>query len=148
MDDIDNALLELVQRNGRGSYARYGSGNDTLTGMHTWKLTDYAVKMNEDGTVASVKPGVPMDEIKPTGSLDTSRILFKDDISPKDVTITFEGNNLIIGLKSSSDTITIPDMGRVEDTAHRRQHQYAPNLEFADGTFWNSEAVIAKAEES
>jgi len=129
-----------------------GGGNDVLIGFLSWRLSDTVEgsKMGKGLTGSeSLFEGVEIfDPSKASGTLDTSRVLFDADVTPDDVTFTFEGNNLVIGIKGSNDTLTIPDMGRIDDPSHFRPDQIAPNLEFADGTYWTSAMVMTKAETS
>ena len=124
-----------------------GNGQDSLRGALSWHLDDIskAVNINEiDLTAPREKAG--FSPYKASGTLDTSRVLFDEDITPDDVSLSFDGNNLIIKIKGTEDTLTIPDMGRVEDNSHIRPNQFTPNLEFADGTYWVSSEVAEKAD--
>jgi hypothetical protein len=118
-----------------------GSGNDTLTGAYSWGAGQLPppTKIGETASITTISAE------NASGRLDTSRVLLDDNITPDDVTFTFEGNNLIIGIKGTDDTLTVPEMGRIEDPSHRRPKQVAPNIEFADGTYLSSADVMAKA---
>jgi|GEM_PF-1150351 len=122
-----------------------GDGHDVLRGALSWHLADIAQHV-KPGETSTPDTTTKADHSNAHGTLDTSRVLFGEDISPDDVTLTYEGNNLIIAINGTSDTLTIPDMGRVDDPSHIRPNQTAPNLEFADGTRWSSADVLAKAE--
>jgi len=122
-----------------------GDGNDVLRGALSWHGADIA-KQVVPGQTNGPYTTMKADHTNAHGTLDTSRVLFNDDISPDDVTVTFEGNNLIISINGTADTLTIPDMGRIADPSHIRPKQTAPNLEFADGTRWSSADVLAKAD--
>jgi Ca2+-binding RTX toxin-like protein len=128
-----------------------GDGHDTLTGALSWRLSDISKPVQIDMTTGRPvdgqdHEGVNFNSATPSGTLDTSRVLLDEDIKPEDIDVSFDGNDLIIRIKDTGDTLTIPDMGRVEDPTHRRPDQTAPNLEFADGTTWTSAEVLERAE--
>jgi len=129
-----------------------GDGHDVLTGQYTWlgkHMSKSTATINRDEIPAAVDGDNIYEAISAdnaSGRLDTSRVLLGADITPDDVAFIFEGNNLVITIKDSGETLTIPDMGRVPDPSHIRPNQVAPNVEFADGTYWTSRTVMTKAD--
>jgi hypothetical protein len=70
------------------------------------------------------------------GGLATSTVQFADDIATSDVQVTVNGDDLIIGISATEDSMTVPG-GAKSGTV--------PSLAFADGTIWSPADVSARA---
>lgn len=139
-NDIVSVASESTVHFGRGG------GHDVLRGVLSWRLADVSAPVAINDATKQPEAGkANFDPANASGTLDTSRVLFDAGIAPDDVDISFDGNNLVIRITDTGDTLTVPDMGRVEDPTHRRPNQTAPNLEFADGTYWTSDEVLSRA---
>ncbi|SDM59204.1 calcium-binding protein [Polaromonas sp. JS666] len=104
-----------------------GGGNDTLNGgagndVYLYKLGDGSDTINEYD---------PLD-----GNVDTVR--FDSSVTVSDVQVTRDGSNLYLGINGTADRITLASWF---SNAGRRIEQ----VEFADGTIWDTSALAATA---
>ena len=70
------------------------------------------------------------------GGLETSTVQFADDIAQEDVKVVLSGDDLVISIADTSDSITVP--GGAKDAS-------LPGLAFADGAVWSPEEVAMRA---
>jgi Ca2+-binding RTX toxin-like protein len=126
------------------------SGNDTLTGFGSDDLLDGGAGddtlIGADGSdTYKFGLGSGHDTIQEwvsntnLGSNDT--VSFGVGVAPGDLTFSRNGNDLIIGISGSSDSLTIA--GQFNQQAWFNWNA-VENFTFADGTVWTKEEVAAK----
>ncbi|MFC1835194.1 calcium-binding protein [Thermodesulfobacteriota bacterium] len=106
-----------------------GEGNDTLYGQGGNDTYIFRVYSGHDTIVES----------DPTpGNTDT--IWLGSNLTPEDIVLRRLGNNLILSIEASSDTLTVRDFFRNGSTLNRIEQ-----IQFWDGTVWTYDDMIRAA---
>ena len=101
-----------------------GDGNDTLASARDRQWSGNATLLSNNTFMDSL------------GGLETSTVQFADDIAQEDVKVVLSGDDLVISIADTSDSITVP--GGAKDAS-------IPGLAFADGAVWSPEEVAMRA---
>jgi Ca2+-binding RTX toxin-like protein len=121
-----------------------GAGNDTVVGGSGNDLLDGGTgndRLSGDAgnDIYLFSAGDGHDEIDQvssnSGDLDVVR--FTDDVVPDDVSLSRNGDDLVLSLASGADTISLANWFSEGDVPAR-----VSSVEFADGTVWDEQAII------
>lgn len=117
---------------------RGGAGNDTVSVGDG--STVYFGRGDGDDTIqgSHVLTRIATQKMDAVNTLENSRVLFDADITPADVTVRRDGEDLVISLNDGSGSLRVPPdmLGQVR----------APALEFADGTRFSPQVVNTLAD--
>lgn len=103
-----------------------GDGNDTLQSASLRGLPE--------GIKPLMANGPTMEERY--GGLGTSNVQFADDIAPDDIRVTVNGDDLVISIADTGDSMTV---------AGGNNGAPVPGLAFANGTQWSPAEVLSRA---
>ncbi len=113
-----------------------GAGNDTLYGGTEFDW--YGSPRPNGNDTYRFGRGYGQDTIvdhdKTAGNLD--RIVFNDDTASGDVTLRRSGDDLVLWISGTTDTLTVQDWFKDESTANQVEQ-----IEFADGTILDVDAI-------
>ncbi|WP_421863316.1 calcium-binding protein [Motiliproteus sp.] len=138
---------------GDGDYLEGGRGDD----VYLFAIGDGdTVIDNSNSTLSLPASGVQGDDITiptPTPNIQTDRLRFLSDISADDIKAKRQGDNLILTIVPSNETITIKNHFYFElDVSAPQNDLHMSAIEFADGSSWDTdkieELVLIGTEES
>jgi Ca2+-binding RTX toxin-like protein len=113
-----------------------GSGNDTLCGDTGSDTYLFARGSGQD----SVADGTVME------FADIDKVVFTDVASPDDLNVTRDGNNLVIAIKGTQDSLTIRD--QFWDDPNWSCDHKIEQFQFSDGTTISSSDIEAMIEQN
>ena len=109
-----------------------GTGDDTMTGGHNADTYRFNLGDGQDTIVDY--------QSYPQGGIKNDRIVYGTGIAPGDINATRSGVDMVFRHSNGSDQITVKDWFASTGSEH-----YIEQIEFADGTVWNSAALTAAA---
>jgi len=117
-----------------------GAGNDTLYGgaaINNWWYQDD--NNGNDTYLFGCGSGqdTVYDHDKAAGNTDT--ILLANDLTPGDVSVRRVGDNLVLSIIGTTDTLTVTNWFWNDSAEYRVER-----IQFGDGTFWDVDAIKQK----
>ncbi|WP_077001424.1 calcium-binding protein [Variovorax sp. KK3] len=109
-----------------------GTGNDTLSGGAGSDVYRFARGWGQD-TINNYDTGASIDAIT-----------FASNIAPADITVRFSGNSLVLSMKGTTDTITVPGYLSNNGAGSFGLEE----IRFGNGVTWRFDDVKAKSLES
>jgi len=106
------------------------SGNDVLYGGLGSDVYIFGRGYGKDSIVENTTGGS-------NGLSDSDILRFTAGVQPEDIVVTRDDNNLYLGIKGSTDVVTLVDWLRPEFVTHQVQQ-----VEFANGAVWYREEII------
>ncbi len=138
-DEVDMRILQAMQTAGDDIVIGFetddtldgGAGNDTLKGGKGADTYVFGLGHGQD---------LIDENSNPNGSL-TDKVVFKAGIAPEDLILTRVGDNLVISIAGSSDSLTIKQQFWSRDSASIYGQNRIESFHFASGLVWSADEV-------
>jgi Ca2+-binding RTX toxin-like protein len=138
-DEVDMRILQGMQTSGDDIVIGFetddsldgGAGNDTLKGGKGADTYVFGLGYGQD---------LIDEDSNPSGSL-ADKVVFKAGIAPQDLILTRVGDNLVISIAGSSDSLTIKQQFWSRDSASLYGQNRIESFHFANGMVWSADEV-------